>query len=328
MTRYRMDICTSMDDNYAKYAYVMLKSLFDNNQDAEVYVHILQTCLSQKSIENLNDVCIIYGNHLDIITVDESRIDKRIITTENWGMEASYRLQMIELLPENIDRVLYLDVDMIINKSIEELYHTEFGEMELVAAVDMPLLNGKGDLFKQLRSGELQPLFDDRKYFNSGMILFNLNGMRGTYSLDKYIKLAKDLNFNIYAPDQDLLNMMHQQKVIFVDPWKYNFFAGIGIDAGYDYDRVMKEVSIIHFAGKKPWKGGDHIHFSIEKIWWDHALNSPYRDTFLVDYALDSIMDESVRQYVQSLLGEIDQLKTDLNTAIESFQKLYAAYQQ
>ena len=119
---------------------------------------------------------------------------------------------------------------------------------------------------------------------------------------------------------------MHQGKTIIVDPWKYNFYANIGIDRGYDYERTKKEVSIVHFIGKKPWAGGNHIHFSIEKLWWDYALYTPYRDQFLTEYTIGTMEDESMRDYIKDLLGEIAGLKRDLNSAIESFQKLYDAY--
>lgn len=325
--KYRMNICTALDDNYAKYACVMLGSLFINNPDAEVYVYLLQNSLSEESLRILGELCREYGNRIYSLSVDESKIDKRILTTDNWGVEAAFRLQMMELLPADVDRLLYLDSDMIINKSIKELYHSEMGEKELICAVDMPLAIEAWDVYTKTHTKIYEHLVNEKRYFNSGMIVFNVTVMREKYSLKSYMELAEKLDFQIFAPDQDLLNMMHQNSVILVDPWKYNFFAGIGIDHGYDYDMAKKEVSIIHFAGKKPWNGGDHIHHSIEKLWWDYALDTPYRDVFLKEYVLSTVEDGSMRDYVRGLLNEISGLKGELNSAIDSFKKLYAAFE-
>lgn len=67
---YRMNIATALDDNYAKYTYVLLLSLFKNNTDAEIYVYLLQDSLTKKSIQELEGLCSEYHNHLCLLDVD------------------------------------------------------------------------------------------------------------------------------------------------------------------------------------------------------------------------------------------------------------------
>lgn len=65
--------------------------------------------------------------------------------------------------------------------------------------------------------------------------------------------LAESLNYEVGAPDQDLLNMMHDKQVKFLDEYKYNLFAKIAYDNGIHYENVKEETTIIHYAGMKPW---------------------------------------------------------------------------
>ena len=322
--RYRMNVCTSLNDNYAKYTCVMLRSLFMNNPDAEVYVYLLQDSLSDISQGILRDTCDEFSNHLYVLNVDVDRIDTRIRTTANWGMETNFRLQMFDLLPDDIDRLLYLDVDMVIINSIKDLYQMDFKDKEIIASRDMPLTDEKIDDYKYSRHERFYDIIDRKEYFNAGMILFNMDKIRGAYDLNSFLHLAEDVDFKIYAPDQDLLNLLFDGKSEIVDPYRYDFFANVGIDRGYDYEKTKQSVAIVHFTGKKPWSGGDHIHFSIEKLWWDYALQTVYRDVFLEEYTLGSVSDETVREYIKGLLKEITVLKNDLNSAIESFNKLYS----
>ena len=117
---YRMNVATALDDNYAKYTYVMLYSLFTNNEDAEIYVYLLQNSLTEESIQNLEKLCDTYRNHLCLLDVNEDTMDQRLLQTDNWTMETCYRLQLFDILPSEVDRLLYLDVDMVINQSVSE----------------------------------------------------------------------------------------------------------------------------------------------------------------------------------------------------------------
>lgn len=48
-----MDIACCIDSNYAKYCYVMLTSLLENNKDEQVSVHVLGNRLDADSRQSL-----------------------------------------------------------------------------------------------------------------------------------------------------------------------------------------------------------------------------------------------------------------------------------
>lgn len=324
--QYRMNVCSSLDDNYAKYTVVMLKSLFMNNRDAEIYVYLLCEHLNKASFEALKEVCEEYGNHLCLLIVDTTMIDSRIYASKDWSIEAVYRLEMLDLLPGDLDRMLYLDVDMIINKPIKELYLMDFDSNEVIAANDMSLKEEVIEYYRETRAEIFDSIIESHRYFNSGMIVFNLKLLRERgYCLKEYMKLAETIDYRVFAPDQDILNLAHHASVLLVEPLKYNFFAGVGIDIGYDYERTKNDVSIVHFAGKKPWQSGNHMNYTIERIWWDYALDTSFRDVFLTNFVLQAMSDMSMREYIQRLLEENGRLKEDLNAAVTGAKRLMEA---
>ena len=323
---YRMNVATALDDNYAKYTYVMLYSLFTNNEDAEIYVYLLQNSLTEESIQNLEKLCDTYRNHLCLLDVNEDTMDQRLLQTDNWTMETCYRLQLFDILPSEVDRLLYLDVDMVINQSVSELYQMDMGDKKIAAVHDSKMRDENiVNSVNEYRDDAIVSLRERDAYFNAGMLLFDVSKLRQKYSYERYISEAEKIGFRLFAPDQDLLNLLHHDEVVWVDGLRYNFFPGIRIDEGFCYEEMKEDVAIIHFIGKKPWSGGNHIHHCLEKIWWDYALETPYKDLFLENYVLDSMTDMSMRDYVKGLINENIQLKNDLKSAIESFQKLAGA---
>ena len=119
-----------------------------------------------------------------------------------------------------------------------------------------------------------------------------------------------------------MLNLVHHEEVLWINENEYNVFPAIKIEEGYGYSELKDQVAIFHFTGKKPWTGGNHIHFDTEKIWWDYALKTCYKDVFLEEFVLNSLEDMSMREYVRELIRENLQLKTDLQAVVESMQKV------
>ena len=289
---YRMNICTALNDAYVKYTCVMLRSLFINNPDANVHVYLLYCELSDESKQILKEFCDSYFSELNIIEVDPAKYDV-FSFLDRWGGngEAAFRLELMDRLPSDIDRILYLDVDMIINKSLKRLYLANLDGYDMAAAYDMPLIDeSKLELYKATRHPILHDTITKGAYFCSGMILFNADAMRGKYTVDDYLKAAKDMDYKILYIDQDILNAVHQGRVMIVDPFEFNFFAPIGPVLGYDYEKTKTEVSIVHFIEEKPWCGYDHEPYPIEQLWWDYALmDSRFKDECLENYVLETV---------------------------------------
>ncbi len=328
MKEYRMNLSAAINDAYTPYAYVMLTSLFERNPEAEVYVYLLQYDLSEESKANLEGLMQQYGNHLILMPIDLKKLSEKLPRTAEWPVEVYFRLLLPDILPEEVDRILYLDADVIVNHPIRPFYETDFAGKLIIGCRDLALINLTVEQCLEKRSEKLRPLFEERRYINSGVLLFHMKELRKKYRFQYYLDLAEELNYQIFSPDQDLINYLHRDELGHADEWKYNFLTWIGANNGYDYDRTKREVSILHYAGQGPWKGGNHVHYTLERFWWEVALKTPYAKELTERFAMDAVTDQTIIGYIASLeqqrtalQNENSQLKEALNKAMGIIEK-------
>lgn len=301
-----------------RYAYVMLTSFFENQtKKMDIHVYILQSSLTAGDKGQLENLVKLYSGMLHWFSVDEE-LFSRFPVTEDWTAEVYYRLLLPDVLPEDIDRILYLDVDIIINKSLEDLYFTDFGGKVLCVCKDIcgaPFGDERDLIFeKQIQNGFI--------YFCSGMLLMNIKAMRGKYCFEDYMKLAQDLDYKMVAPDQDLLNYVHWNEVKIVDSMQYNLFAWIAYKKNIHYSEVKETVSIIHFSGPKPW-AGKYVRYDIEQLWWDYAKKTPFYYEFLEECVYEAVREPMVYSKICSLQEEINSLAEGLKESAQLCSELY-----
>ncbi|MCM1467020.1 MAG: glycosyltransferase family 8 protein [Alistipes sp.] len=320
----RMNVAVSLNQKYFYYTYVMLTSLYENNREAEVHTYVLHQDLEEESLVAFKELACSYGGEIHELKIDVSRFSDKLPVYVQWTVEMYFRLMLVEILPKEVSRILYLDVDMIVNKSLTDLYRIDFGDKLLAACRDKTV--------EQLANIKNRQIYDKRRqifppestkecaYFNSGMILFNIEQMRNRYSFDDYMKAAEELNYDFSAPDQDILNYVHWKEVLLVNENIYNKFARIALNEGWNYE-AMSDTCIIHYAGHKPWNA-DNIHFDIELFWWEYAKKTPYYHQLCNEFIEKSMKDTSVMDYVKELLRENGELKENLNKSIDMNNKL------
>lgn len=175
---------------------------------------------------------------------------------------ASLRLLLPELLPE-LDKILYLDCDIIVRQDLTRLWNeTDLGDNYL-AAVSEAAIEGQAERFQALGC-------DPAKYFNSGFLLMNLKQMRSEKVSEKLLEACRVPYLEF--PDQDALNQVCQGRVLpisplynsirtfFIPKYKPDFIRQYGEGL---WDTVQREATI-HYTGGKPWN-----LFTIQfGAWW------------------------------------------------------------
>lgn len=318
MDNSRINIATALNSRYMRYTYVMLTSLFRNQPDADIHVYLLHSDLTESDQTYLLSLAKEYSQNIHFLFIDQSLFSDKLPTTSSWPLEAYYRLLLLNLLPLEVERILYLDVDMIINKPISKLYFTGFENSYFCVCRDMgvslPLSDIRNEIFKEHISNSFT-------YFNSGMMLWNIKELRSKYSFNDYMDLAQRLNFQILAPDQDLLNFMHWNQVKFVDEYQYNLFSKLAYNNGVRYQDVLSETTIVHFAGMKPWEG-EYVHYDIEQLWWDYAKLTPFYYELMEEFMHNVINNPIVPDTLSSLAEEKKTLSQTLAQSNAMCQKL------
>lgn len=203
-----MNIAIAVNKAYLKYAAVMLTSLC-TQQSENLNVYVLHHDLSPEDQSVLSSLPEKYQITIEYIFVPDHLLPpKKVLRANSWGIETYFRLLLVDLLPAALDRALYIDIDMIINKSLTDFYYCDLGDKKLAACRDFTGTPPYND-YRQELFADILAVSPDFLYFNAGITLFHLNALRPAYNFAYYMDIAKQLDYKIQFPDQDLLNYCH-----------------------------------------------------------------------------------------------------------------------
>lgn len=208
--------------------------------------HGLELNDRQQFCSYLKDKCNV---NVTFVEVDDSlfRTIKIPIYIKHISIETYYRLIAQFILPKDLDRIMWIDSDIIVKNNIKEFYNQDLGNYAMAACTNMG--EGKGNQSNKVRL----ELKKDSIYFNAGVLLFNLKYLRGNTNMDAIFKFCSDNIEKIRLQDQDILNMMFEEKVKVWTDQLYNCIANSPQD--FITPDICERCAIIHFAGwQKPWK--------------------------------------------------------------------------
>lgn len=166
-----------------------------------------------------------------------------------------YRIFAASLLPPNLERILYLDVDTIVINPLKELYETEFNGNYYLACTHVRKFLNK---VNQYRLG----MEEENSYINSGVLLMNLQALREHQNIKEVVSYTKRRRQYLTLPDQDIITALYGGKTGLLDTMRYNLSDRMlmfyNLDFSHkklDLEWVRKNGVIIHYCGKqKPWK--------------------------------------------------------------------------
>jgi len=142
------------------------------------------------------------------------------------------KVDMLKILP--VERVLYLDADMLVRRSLEELWSTDLEGSSIAAAVDVAFPVGHDGVPR-------------RRYFNAGMLLIDLAKARMRLpELETRMQDMKDSRFR----DQDALNMHFAGDWAEVSlSWNAQGLGTYAGGVGRETVEEMKDPGLVHFTG-------------------------------------------------------------------------------
>ncbi|MBO5157139.1 MAG: glycosyltransferase family 8 protein [Prevotella sp.] len=262
-----MNIVLASDNGYIDHCATTMTSIMVNNKD--VHVFILTEWLSDENIERLNRLANIYGGTVEIIQVDGDKVKKlpmpKLQSLSHISLATYYRLFIANLLPENIEKVIYLDCDIIVRKSLDEMWNIDIEHYALGAVYQIASWN-----VEAITRLGYNPQYG---YFNAGVLLINLKYWRDNSIQDLFIKSVREIGERIVYHDQDILNYALHDSTLRLS-CKYNMLTSYFTKSIYyicdmdangkvfnnhdDYKRVLKgeikDPCIIHYVSRpKPW---------------------------------------------------------------------------
>lgn len=236
-----MIVACATDRRFAHAAGAMLASLFANGEIDSWRVVVFGYRLRASDKRKLRQSCGGQGERLEFIDVDPRSPTLRSMPMSVFADSPILfvRLMMPTMLGARGERLLYLDVDMLVVGSLQPLCDIDLGG-HVLAAVEEP---SRGEVATR----DL-PFPDDAPYFNSGLLLIDLDRWREADVGVRAFEFALKHPREVTLPDQDALNC------VLVGRWqalerKWNIIHWQGNFWPDPADRA-----IVHFAGKlKPW---------------------------------------------------------------------------
>lgn len=248
-----MNLLVTIDENYIEPCKVMLYSFFASNADVQhVAVYLLHSGISDEKLEALRSYCALFGAMFIPIVVDEALFDDAP-TSRRYPKEMYYRLLSPLVLPQTLDRILYLDPDMLIINSLTPLWEMHLQDKTFAAASH----TGLTEVVNGINNARLNT---EHAYFNSGVMLIDLNRARELVHADAVFQCVSEYERELILPDQDVFNILYGIHTMPIDDvlWNYdvrNYSKYVIRSAGkHDINWVMKYTAVLHFCGKnKPW---------------------------------------------------------------------------
>ncbi len=275
-----INIVCATDDKYVPYCGVMLTSLFENNKEREVNVYILiDKPLSEKGVLKLNQLEKQYNQHIHFCLVDSSCFDKYPIRgtgADHLSIVTYYRLFAEDILPVEVDMVLYLDCDIIVNASIGELFDMDWNGFAIGGVSDMCV--AWQEFYNRLEYDK------SLGYFNAGVVMMNLNFWRKHHMAQRCFDYLKHNYDKVDNNDQDVLNVV-MKNIKRTLPVTYNYQIQLRMPYFFNtfskqmQEDVLKTTSpkIIHYAAElKPWMAY-YYSYPFYRTWQKYKKLSPWK---------------------------------------------------
>ena len=269
-----MNILCCTDHNYITPTCVTIYSACINNQDISIKFYIISNPdVTEEDKTKLKNITSKYHHTIEFISAPTITKRTECFTVNKEGqpkhitIASYYRLFLADLLPKEIEKIIYLDSDLIVRNSLEEMYSYNIEDYAVGAIPDM--FEGYIEPYNRLRYPQ------SMGYFNAGVLLININFWRKNNLLEKFIEFATLHPERIVAHDQDILNYVLRNNKLRL-PLKYNtqngfLYKNVGISWEYEkeIEDAIKNPFILHYTGSKP----------CEKV-----CTHPYRDEYLKYY--------------------------------------------
>lgn len=300
----RINICFASDNNYVQHLGATIASILKNaNLDDELYFYVLDGGISEENQKNLNSLNSIKDFNMKFIQVNNKDFASCPLT-DNYICIATYYRFMIARFITDIDKLIYLDCDMIVKSSLRELYETNISDYWLAGVEDIGYYSHRRLLNRETESF----------YINAGMLLINLKKWREDNIGDRLFKFASETTENLVHNDQDVINMVLDSKIKPLD-FKWNaqdqcFYKNTWRThpKGIEIEQAALNPAIIHYTGpQKPWQNTLIVNQANEYLKyirltpWGNNLPS---DGKIVQLAIKSVINKIQKKPLFALSSE------------------------
>lgn len=277
------------DGHYSVWVGTVMQSILEHT-DSRICFHILHDeTLSIDNKYKLEKVAYNGSSIVEFHKIDENDFSVVNNQMSRFTIGAMFRCSLPELLPD-LNRIIYLDADLFVNRDIKELWDVDVREYCLAGVVDEGVA-----VHNYPRILNKYPEIKKESYFNSGVLYMNLKKIREFGNLKKLVVDFLIDNPEADLPDQDALNVLFHNKVLYLDgSWNQFVFM-------HRKDNVEKlDKAIFHYAGTLLML---YSHSQIDLEYFRAICKTPWLD-YEINHQLDLCFDrlnDRVYQYQNML---------------------------
>lgn len=248
-----MDIILTCDNSYCQHAAVLISSICNHNHINTFY--IVSDYISKENMLLIEKLCTKYNAKVKLLTVDKKLMSNfpigRNTINPYLSLATYYRLFIPELLPKNMDRIIYIDCDIVVNGSLKELWEMQLEEETYIVALEE---------MDKIKSASIRRLnYNGKTYFNAGVLLLFINRLQKMKFTEKALDYINKNHGIIKYHDQDVLNALLYNHIQFI-PLRYNVMDSFLRQNAILPERYKNQIDalynpiVIHYTGVfKPW---------------------------------------------------------------------------
>ena len=301
-----MNILVTINAQYINQLNILLNSIQKSNKNEKFNIYILNRDLNKKQIEEIKKNLDLEKFYINDIKINESEISNLPIYEQRYPLEIYFRIFAAKYLPDDIDRILYLDSDTLVINKLDELYYMDFEGNYFIATTHIRKMLHK---VNEIRLG----IEKDEPYINTGVLLMNLKELRKIKIEKEIMDFIQKNKKKLILPDQDIISTIYGNKIKLVDDLKYNL--GDRNLNNYNLNNpkskigmkwICKNTVIIHYFGRnKPWNNGyiGKLGCFYDKLLKELELNSNSKKVLILSCGTGGGHNTAARAIQEELLS-------------------------
>ena len=274
-----INLAIAFDQNYISPFYALITSIFENNRSNKIIIHAIVSGLSEEIKNNISNYALKNNAKINYYTIDEQTVAQYVLTS-TWTAAVYYRLYFPLLVPNAVNRLLYIDTDTIVVNNLAELYAIDLEHYPVGAVYDT-----------WVKTAPHLDITEEGQYFNSGVLLMDIQKWKTQQITEKAFAFLNTNPEKIKFVDQDALNavLVHNWKKLDA---KFNMMYS-SIPEGISKQEMKTFISdkvIVHFTLQRPWNLLCRNRF--REFYFYYLQKSPSRQMpKITDFAWQKIPD-------------------------------------
>ena len=290
----RLPIATAFDVNYVQHVGTMLSSLFLTNPHELFHIHLFHHHADSTNLNKIIDHIQKYDQTVSHYDVSLGDVNKYTVNG-HISLATYLRVFIPAYIESSLEKILYLDADIIVNGALSPLWQIDISDFCL-GAVESVTMDEK-DVMSEI---------GNYRYFNAGVLLINLKKWRERHVMEKTINFIENHKNQLKFWDQDALNAVLYDQWLSLHP-KYNMQGALFMDEfdGFrgDPQQLLEAINdpvIIHYSTpQKPWH---YLSFHpYTYAYYKYLAHTPWKDYQPTDKSLVRVVRKRLRPYLRKM---------------------------